>query len=32
MASIGLYDVDLNHGTSFNISLPLMKAYAKLIE
>lgn len=31
MATIGLYDIDFNHGTHFSISLPLMKAYRKLI-
>ena len=30
MATIGLYDIDFNHGNSFSISLPLMKAYRKL--
>ena len=30
MATIGLYDIDFNHGTHFSISLPLMKAYRKL--
>lgn len=27
--TIGLYDIDLNHGTTFSISLPLMQAYTK---
>lgn len=27
--TIGLYDIDLNHGHSFSLSLPLMKAYTK---
>lgn len=30
MATIGLYDIDFNHGQNFSISLPLMKAYRKL--
>lgn len=29
MATIGLYDIDLHHGTGFSLSLPLMKAYTK---
>ena len=32
MATIGLYDIDFNHGTSFSLSLPLMKAYTGLME
>lgn len=32
MATIGLYDIDFNHGPSFSISLPLMKAYNGLIK
>lgn len=32
MATIGLYDIDFNHGSSFSISLPLMKAYNGLIK
>ena len=32
MSTIGLYDIDFNHGSSFSISLPLMKAYAGLME
>lgn len=28
--TVGLYDIDFNHKTSFSISLPLMKAYNKL--
>lgn len=30
MSTIGLYDIDFNHGQHFSISLPLMKAYRKL--
>lgn len=30
MATIGLYDIDLHHGASFSISLPLMQSYARL--
>lgn len=32
MATIGLYDIDFNHGKNFSLSIPLMKAYNKLIE
>lgn len=30
MATIGLYDIDFNHGANFSLSLPLMKAYTEL--
>lgn len=32
MATIGLYDIDFNHGGTFSLSLPLMKAWTKLID
>ena len=32
MATIGLYDMDFLHGSQFNLSLPLMHAYAKLMD
>lgn len=32
MATIGLYDIDFNHGSSFSLSLPLMKAYTGLMK
>lgn len=31
MATIGLYDIDFNHGKTFSLSLPLMKAYTRFI-
>lgn len=31
MATIGLYDVDFNHGGTFNLSVPLMKVYERLV-
>lgn len=31
MGTIGLYDIDFNHGQQFSISLPLMKAYRVFI-
>ena len=31
MATIGLYDIDFNHGAGLSLSLPLMKAYAGLM-
>lgn len=32
MATIGLYDIDFHHGLGFTLSLPLMKAYARLMD
>lgn len=30
--TIGLYDIDFNHGQTFSLSLPLMKAWTRFIE
>lgn len=32
MATIGLYDMDFNHGSGFTLNLSLMKAYARFTE